>query len=153
MSRFVVFDQTPGCRGADYAIHAQVFQCPEVGSIGDQVRGKLVVPAVTRDKRDLDPLNRPNCQRRRRVPVRRFDDDFPGIVKKLIEAGTPDDSDHESSLLEPLDFESLGFESLDLESLGLELLDLESLGFELLDLELLDFEMLDLELLDFESVT
>ena len=66
-----------------------------------------MVAAVARDEGHFDSVNGPNRQRCRRVTVRGFDDDFPGVVEEFIEAGTPDYSDHESSLLELFDFESV----------------------------------------------
>ncbi len=155
---FVLLDEAPGGGRADNPVDSDLPQRPEVGAIRNQVGWKLVVATVTGEKRHLDLVDGAHRQRGRRIPVRRRDGQFAGVLEELIETRTPDDTDHESSPLEPPDFELLDLESLDLESLDFESLDLESLDFELLDLESLDFELLDRELLDvdlldLESVT
>jgi hypothetical protein len=104
--------------------------------------GILVVAAVAGEECHFNPLDGPYGQWRRRITVRGNNGDFPRLLEKLIETGTTDDSDHESSPSEPLALEPLALEPLDFESLSLELLDL-----------LLDLEPPDLLLLDFESVT
>jgi hypothetical protein len=140
MARFVVMGEAPGRGGADDPVHSRLFECPEVGSIRNQMGWKLVVATVARDKRDFDSVDRPYGQRCRRVAKGRIDGDFPGVLEEFVETGTPNDSDHQSSPFELLDLESLDLESLDLDPLDLDSLDLGALFLELLDLELLDFE-------------
>ncbi len=149
---FVFLDEAPGGGGADDPVDSDLPQRPEVGAIRNYVGWKLVVATVTGEKRHLDPVNGTQRQRGRRIPKGRSDGQFAGVLEKLIETRTPDDTDHESPL-DPPDLDPPDLESLDLESLDFESLDLELLDFESLDLELLDRELLDVDLLDLESVT